>query len=129
MQVHFVMGRRRRITRSKKGCGERNQVLLAGDTGPSPGATPRGSGPPCGNLPPAFTREAVRAHRGSWHSLPAGRAAQPAACARTWFWEKAGSPLRLGPPGRWRWAQERPGPLALPVAAWDTGEARRAPAR
>lgn len=126
VQVHFVMGRRRRINPFQERLQRTKPGLASGGHRPdSPDATPRGSGPLCGNLPPAFTREAVRADRGSWHSPPAGRAALPAACARTRFWEKAGSPQRLGPPGRWRWAQERPGPLALPVAAWDTGGARR----
>lgn len=82
VQVRFVMGRRRRITRSKKDGRERNQVLLAGDTGPSPGATPPGSGPPCGNLPPSL-QAAGRARRPRILKLPARGPSRAARRVRT----------------------------------------------
>lgn len=114
VQVHFVMGRCRQTTRSKKGCRERNQVLLAEDTGPSPGATPPGSGPPCGNLCQTFIRGAVRADHGSWHSLCvdvnrnlAGRTALPAVGCTDAVLREGQKPTAPRSSGACGWAQER----------------------
>lgn len=87
--------------------------MLAECTGPSPGATPPGSGPPCGNLS-RTVREAMRADHGSWHSLCvdvtrslAGRTALPAVGCTDAVLREGQKPTAPRSSGAWGWAKER----------------------